>query len=204
MKKSRRATDIDKEWSVRLARLRKAKGLTQQGLGDLLDVSAQQIGKYERGESRIPIGHYQNAIDALDTDDPSALDLGDRRIHYHATTDAKSLIAFLSSTSGQKSALWRVRSTDFDLTIFQDRKSRRASSGHRTLHATPVIRSSSHLAALTATFTDAPRADEVVIVWAFATRGRLHARLGGLQVKDVVGEDGLSRRPEKAPVTARC
>lgn len=50
----------------------------------------------------------------------------------------------------------------------------------------------SHYDTLTATFTDAPRADEVVIVWAFATRGRLHARLGGLSAADAVGEDGLT------------
>lgn len=49
----------------------------------------------------------------------------------------------------------------------------------------------SHYDTITATFADAPRADEVVIVWAFATRGRLHARLGGLKVAEVVGEDGL-------------
>lgn len=40
-------------------------------------------------------------------------------------------------------------------------------------------------------FGDAPRADEVVITFAFATRGRLHARLGGIAAGDIVGEDGL-------------
>ncbi|GAB2452198.1 amino acid synthesis family protein [Nocardioides hungaricus] len=44
---------------------------------------------------------------------------------------------------------------------------------------------------VTVAFGDAPRADEVVIAFAFATRGRLHARLGGLAADDVVGEDGL-------------
>jgi hypothetical protein len=41
------------------------------------------------------------------------------------------------------------------------------------------------------TFGDAPRPDEVVIAFAFATRGRLHARLGGIAAEDVVGADGL-------------
>ncbi len=50
----------------------------------------------------------------------------------------------------------------------------------------------SHYDTITATFTDAPRPDEVVIIWAFATRGRLHARLGGLDATDVKGIDGLS------------
>jgi hypothetical protein len=40
-------------------------------------------------------------------------------------------------------------------------------------------------------FGDAPRADEVVVAFAFASRGRLHARLGGLAAGDVRGDDGL-------------
>lgn len=40
-------------------------------------------------------------------------------------------------------------------------------------------------------FGDAPRPDEVVIAFAFASRGRLHARLGGLTASEVRGEDGL-------------
>ena len=40
-------------------------------------------------------------------------------------------------------------------------------------------------------FGDAPRPDEVVVAFAFASRGRLHARLGGLAADEVRGEDGL-------------
>jgi len=40
-------------------------------------------------------------------------------------------------------------------------------------------------------FGDAPRPDEVVIAFAFASRGRLHARLGGVAAENVRGEDGL-------------
>ena len=39
----------------------------------------------------------------------------------------------------------------------------------------------SHYDTISAMFADAPNADEIVIAFAFATRGRLHARLGGLQ-----------------------
>ncbi|MEZ5593044.1 MAG: amino acid synthesis family protein [Gammaproteobacteria bacterium] len=49
----------------------------------------------------------------------------------------------------------------------------------------------SHYDTISVSFSDCPAADEVLIVWAFATRGRLHARLGGLQASDVKGEDGL-------------
>jgi len=40
-------------------------------------------------------------------------------------------------------------------------------------------------------FGDAPRSDEVVVAFAFASRGRLHARLGGLAADEVRGDDGL-------------
>jgi hypothetical protein len=44
---------------------------------------------------------------------------------------------------------------------------------------------------VSASFGDAPRPDEVVVIFAFASRGRLHARLGGLTADEVVGLDGL-------------
>lgn len=48
-----------------------------------------------------------------------------------------------------------------------------------------------HYDTVTIAFGDAPRPDEVVIAFAFASRGRLHARLGGLAAADVRGDDGL-------------
>lgn len=49
----------------------------------------------------------------------------------------------------------------------------------------------SHYDTVTVTFADGPNPDEVLVLIAVATRGRLHARLGGLDQKDVVGKDGL-------------
>lgn len=49
----------------------------------------------------------------------------------------------------------------------------------------------SHYDTMSVTFGDAPAPDEIVIVFAFASRGRLHARLGGLRAKDISGKDGL-------------
>lgn len=49
----------------------------------------------------------------------------------------------------------------------------------------------SHYDTITVSFGDAPAPDEVVVVFAFATRGRLHARLGGLAASAIRGEDGL-------------
>jgi hypothetical protein len=49
----------------------------------------------------------------------------------------------------------------------------------------------SHYDSISASFNDAPRNDELLVVWAFATRGRLHARLGGLKAEDAKCENGL-------------
>jgi hypothetical protein len=49
----------------------------------------------------------------------------------------------------------------------------------------------SHYDTISVTFNDAPGRDEVVIAWAFATRGRLNARLGGLKASEIKGHDGL-------------
>ena len=49
----------------------------------------------------------------------------------------------------------------------------------------------SHYDTVSAQFNDGPNRDEVIVIWAFATRGRLNARLGGLLAADVKGEDGL-------------
>ncbi|PVX30823.1 amino acid synthesis family protein [Sphingomonas pokkalii] len=49
----------------------------------------------------------------------------------------------------------------------------------------------SHYDTVSVSFNDAPNRDEVLVIWAFATRGRLNARLGGLKASEVKGEDGL-------------
>jgi hypothetical protein len=49
----------------------------------------------------------------------------------------------------------------------------------------------SHYDTVAIGFGDAPRPHEVVVAFAFASRGRLHARLGGLAAGEVRGEDGL-------------
>lgn len=49
----------------------------------------------------------------------------------------------------------------------------------------------SHFDAITVTMHDAPRADEIVFVLAMAKGPRIHSRMGGLEVWQVTGEDGL-------------
>jgi len=49
----------------------------------------------------------------------------------------------------------------------------------------------SHFDAIEVNIPDAPRADEIVVVLAMTTGSRVHARVGGLAVSEVKGEDGL-------------
>ena len=49
----------------------------------------------------------------------------------------------------------------------------------------------SHYDTLTACFADAPAPDEILLAFAVATRGRLHARLGGIKAGEIEGKDGL-------------
>ncbi len=50
----------------------------------------------------------------------------------------------------------------------------------------------SHYDGITVHLPDAPLPDEVAIVAAFASRGRLNHRLGGLDAAAIRGEDGLT------------
>ena len=49
----------------------------------------------------------------------------------------------------------------------------------------------SHFDAIEARVSDAPRADEIVVAVAITDRGRPLARIGGLQVHEIKGQDGL-------------
>lgn len=49
----------------------------------------------------------------------------------------------------------------------------------------------SHFHTIQLQVPDAPRPDEIVFCLAMATGPRIHARMGGLQASDIVGEDGL-------------
>jgi hypothetical protein len=49
----------------------------------------------------------------------------------------------------------------------------------------------SHYDGMTVTIPGAPQPDEVAVIFCVATRGRINARVGGLQHGDLKGEDGL-------------
>jgi hypothetical protein len=48
----------------------------------------------------------------------------------------------------------------------------------------------SHYDTVTLSFGDAPTPREIVVIFAVATRARLHARLGGLKASELKGKDG--------------
>ena len=49
----------------------------------------------------------------------------------------------------------------------------------------------SHFDAISVTVPDAPRTDEIVFVLAMSKGPRIHSRMGGLEMWQVKGEDGL-------------
>ena len=62
-----------------------------------------------------------------------------------------------------------------------------ANTAPSTSNSAPLIK----LAASEARNATATAPDEIMVLFALATRGRLHARLGGLRARDVKGNDGL-------------
>lgn len=63
---------IDREIGSRIRHARKAKGLSQSQLGEVLNVSFQQVQKYERGTNRVSSSALVLVARALDTT-PAAL-----------------------------------------------------------------------------------------------------------------------------------
>ena len=49
----------------------------------------------------------------------------------------------------------------------------------------------SHYDTVSVTFPDAPNPNEILVIFALATRGRLNARLGGINAGGIAGKDGL-------------
>ncbi len=49
----------------------------------------------------------------------------------------------------------------------------------------------SHFDAMEVGIPDAPRADELLLALVMTTGSRIHARVGGLKVGEIKGEDGL-------------
>ncbi len=70
MKPKGRVEDYDKEIGIRLRVLRKLNNYTQDVLAKKLDITFQQVQKYEQGTNRISAGKIKQIIDIFDV--PSA------------------------------------------------------------------------------------------------------------------------------------
>lgn len=89
--------DAKKATGELIRELRKAKGMSQMGLAELLDVSYQQIQKYEKGASSISVDRLRQIAQALGVP-ASAFFLSDRGMvaetpaAYGKLTDEEQLL----------------------------------------------------------------------------------------------------------------
>ena len=60
------------------------------------------------------------------------------------------------------------------------------------LHHKDAMKVRSHFDAMEVRIADAPAADEIVVLVAVTNGGRPHPRVGGLQLEEIRGEDGLT------------
>ncbi|WP_442578235.1 helix-turn-helix domain-containing protein [Mesorhizobium sp. ASY16-5R] len=63
--------------------MRKDKRLTQEQLGSLVDLSATQIGKYERGENRMSATRFEQLLSVLGTEQPARPGFAEAQRAYH-------------------------------------------------------------------------------------------------------------------------
>jgi len=66
MKKKRSGDRRDTEIGRRIRALRLERGLSQTELGTMLDVTFQQVQKYEKGANRVAAGRLQRVAEALE------------------------------------------------------------------------------------------------------------------------------------------
>lgn len=78
------ATDIDRNVGLRIATLRKAKGLSQTELGQHVGVTFQQIQKYENGANRISSGRLQQIAQLFGV--PISMLFGEGEAEEHSDT----------------------------------------------------------------------------------------------------------------------
>ena len=102
MKKS--ATEIDRHVGSRLRMRRMLIGMSQEKLGDALDLTFQQVQKYEKGTNRIGASRLQQIAEVLGVapafffeDMPNA---ADPLITGFAEDRSSFLLKFLSSSEG--------------------------------------------------------------------------------------------------------
>jgi transcriptional regulator with XRE-family HTH domain len=63
---AKRITDVDKEIGAHIKAIRTSAGLSQSALGERLDVTFQQVQKYEKGINRISVAAFISICLTLD------------------------------------------------------------------------------------------------------------------------------------------
>jgi transcriptional regulator with XRE-family HTH domain len=74
-KSPRSATPIDEYIGARMRERRRALGMTQESLGELLGVTFQQIQKYEKGRNRVSAARLFEICEALEVSLASMFEL---------------------------------------------------------------------------------------------------------------------------------
>jgi transcriptional regulator with XRE-family HTH domain len=92
MTTSRKPDESDKAKGRELAQLRKAAGMSQERLAIKLGVSAKQLGKYERGQNRIPIGRYETALKILRVQRPATGGFAESQAPYDGPNPEKDAL----------------------------------------------------------------------------------------------------------------
>lgn len=85
MATSRRPDEFDKAKGRELARLRKDTGLSQEELARAMGISSKQLGKYERGQSRLTTGRFEAALAVIRAHQPMVTGFAESQAPYAAS-----------------------------------------------------------------------------------------------------------------------
>ncbi len=83
---------LDKSFGRTIAYFRKLAGLSQAELGRALDVSAQQVQKYENGLNRVSVGRAIRISQVLDVPLMILLDMADQRQDWKLDRQAQRML----------------------------------------------------------------------------------------------------------------
>lgn len=101
----RKVGNIDLVTGQRIRNLRKIMGLSQSNLADMLDVSFQQVQKYETGKNRISLETLETIATALNT---TAVDLLEKNQDEERSAIPQALLKKIDSSGINLSELASV------------------------------------------------------------------------------------------------
>jgi transcriptional regulator with XRE-family HTH domain len=89
MPTSRKPNERDRQRGRELAQRRKAAGMSQEKLAELLHISTYQLGKYERGQTRMSANRYEAAITILDAQETAYMGFREDAAVYESPSTLK-------------------------------------------------------------------------------------------------------------------